>query len=489
MTLPRAARVARLLVGWETDPGHLPERLGHALAELIDEGDLAAGDRLPSEREFAAVLSVSRGTVTEAYNRLRNDGRITSRTGSGSVVTSNHWRETANDARLSTFESRSERVDLSSGALGGLDIVVEHARAALDTSLFVDLVGGDGYDIHGLPNLRAALGKYYADLGVPTTPDEVLVTNGSQQALKLLADTLVSRGDTVIVEDPTYRGALEVFRSRNARLVPLPVEADGPDVDMLERLVRQLRPRLVYVLPIAHNPTGYIVSPEKACQIAEIMDASDSILVEDGSPADLILTDAAPPTPIGAGLASAEWIAVGSASKVFWGGLRIGWIRARQSTLHTLARAKTADDLGSSLVSQLVAVSCLDDLPSARSLRRTYLNGSLQAAIDTLDQHAPEWSWTEPQGGSALWVRLPGTDTTAFAQIARRNGISIVPGPVFSSVGGFQDHLRIPFWKESDQLTVELTCLADLWRARGAPPRPIGLQLPGRGTRRDPRLK
>ncbi|MER6525875.1 aminotransferase class I/II-fold pyridoxal phosphate-dependent enzyme [Streptomyces sp. NPDC001508] len=106
----------------------------------------------------------------------------------------------------------------------------------------------------------------------------------------------------------------------------------------------------------------------------------------------------------------------------------------------------------------------LDDLANARSLRRRHLLRSLRAAVDTLNRHAPEWSWTEPQGGSGLWVRLPGTDTTAFAQTARRNGIVIVPGPVFSSVEGFQDHLRIPFWKDPDELTAGLTRLADLWR-------------------------
>ncbi|MGW3955340.1 aminotransferase-like domain-containing protein [Streptomyces sp. NPDC004752] len=466
MTSPRAARVARLLEGWQSVPGPLPDRLHRALSDLIDQGDLAAGDTLPSERGLAAVLAVSRGTVTEAYTRLRADGQVSSRIGSGSFVALNHQREATGDARLSTFGSRDdEQIDLSSGAPGGLDVVVGHARSALDASLFAELVTQDGYDLHGLPGLRAALGTYYTDLGAPTHPNEVLVTNGSQQALKLLADTLVCRGDTVIVEDPTYRGALEVFRARNARLVPLPLNADGPDVDMLARLVRQLRPRLVYLLPVAHNPTGYVISAEKARRIAEIMDDSDSILVEDGSPADLTLSTPAPPAPIGAALTSAQWIAIGSASKVFWGGLRIGWIRAKESTLHTLLRAKAVEDLGSSVVSQLITMNCLRDLPQARALRRAHLRRGLRAAIETLNQHAPEWSWTEPQGGSAIWVRLPGTDTTAFAQTARRGGIVIVPGPVFSSVEGFQDHLRIPFWKPPDELTAGLTRLTDLWRA------------------------
>ncbi|MGH3585878.1 MAG: PLP-dependent aminotransferase family protein, partial [Pseudonocardia sp.] len=354
------ARLVRLLGGWEAADGPLPQRLHEAIATLIDEGDLAAGDRLPAERSLAAALLVSRGTVTEAYQQLQADGRATSRRGSGWVVTSQLRRGTTSSGLFSTFTSRhDEPIDLSSGAPGGLDLVVGTALRALARPAFAELVAGDGYDLRGLAGLRTALGGYYDARGIPTTADDLIVTNGSQQAMKVLADTLVARGDVVLVEDPTYRGSLEVLRARNARIVPIPVERDGPDAEAVERLVRRLRPRLVYLLPLAHNPTGYVISPEKAKRLARLFDETGTLLVEDGSPADLVFAERIPHS-VGAYMTGTEWVAIGSLSKLFWGGLRVGWIRARKpALLEALARAKAADDLGSSLVSQVVAEECL----------------------------------------------------------------------------------------------------------------------------------
>ncbi|RSN68969.1 aminotransferase-like domain-containing protein [Actinomadura sp. WAC 06369] len=463
MPVSSAARVVRLLQGWENAPGRL-------------------GERLPSERGLAAALSVSRGTVAEAYARLREDGWIGSRTGSGSFASAARGGDAIavpGDARLSTFGGRApERlVDLSSGAPGGLPLVAR-AMAGLDAGLVSRLVAGDGYHVTGLDCLRDALGTYYADLGVPTSAGQILVTSGSQQALKLIAEALVGPGDTVVVEDPSYRGALDVFRARRARLVPVPVESDGPDLRVLERVVEHLRPRLVYLLPAAHNPTGSVVSRGKARRLAEILGRHGTLLVEDGSPADLVFAPGGPPPPVGAALDPAQWIAIGSASKVFWGGLRVGWIRAGEAMVQSLARTKAVEDLGSSVLSQLLTADCLREIAAARAARRAQLGAGLRTAVATLQVEAPEWSWPEPAGGSALWVRLPGTATTAFAQVARRNGISVVPGPVFSSVDGFQDHLRIPFWKEPDELEAGLTRLVRLWRADRGARRPSGARPP-----------
>ncbi|MFV2172748.1 PLP-dependent aminotransferase family protein [Actinomadura sp. LOL_016] len=476
-----AARIARLLQGWENAPGQLGGRLSAAIADLIEHGDIGAGDRLPSERGLAAALSVSRGTVAEAYARLREDGWISSRAGSGSFASAERGGDAIavpGDARLSTFGGRTrEHVDLSSGAPGGLPMVAR-AMAGLDADLVADLVAGDGYHVQGLADLRRALGTYYADLGVPTEAEQILVTSGSQQALKLIAEALVGPDDTVVVEDPSYRGALDVFRSRRARLVPVPVESDGPDLRVLERVVEHLRPRLVYLLPAAHNPTGSVVSRHKARRLAEILGHHGTLLVEDGSPADLVFAPEGPPPPVGAALDPAQWIAVGSASKVFWGGLRVGWIRADEAMVQSLARTKAVEDLGSSVIGQLLTADCLREVAAARAARRAQLGAGLRTAVETLQVRAPEWSWTEPAGGSALWVRLPGTDTTAFAQVARRNGISIVPGPVFSSVDGFQDHLRIPFWREPDELEAGLARLVRLWRADRGGHRASGARPP-----------
>ncbi len=464
-----SARVARLLPGWEGEDGAtLAERLSVAIVELIRQGELPAGVRVPSERHLAEALAVSRGTVTAAYGHLRCERWIESRVGSGSRVLAIRGRPAADesrvDARLNTFNARDRgHVDLTSGTLAGLDLTADVALAALRERL-PELTRGDGYEPQGLPELRREVARYYDLLGAPSSPDQVAITTGSQQALQLVADAFVAPGDTVVVEDPTYRGALDVFRSRGARLVPVPLAADGPDTAALARVVQRLRPRIVYLLPSVHNPTGQVVSPAKARAIASILAASQTLFVEDGSPADLVLDLPRPPTPVGVGLPADRWIALGSTSKLFWGGLRIGWVRGSAALVRRIARIKGIADLGTSLVSQAAGVACLQVADRARSERRRQLLERLELVEGLLHELAPEWSWERPRGGSALWLRMPGTDTRTFAELARRRGVSIVPGPVFSAVDGFADYVRVPFGGDADELRVGVERLVDTWR-------------------------
>lgn len=464
-------RLVRLLAGWDTLPGPLGQRLGTAIADLVDHGDLRGGDRLPSERVLGAALVVSRGTVTEAYDLLRGAHLLESRVGSGSFVTAvgNRGPDPRDEARLASFDDHADAVvhDLSSGAPGGLGLVTEHTGRVLTRAALTDLVAGDGYEPAGSAQLREALAGYYRQRGVPTAPDELLVTSGSQQGLALVAGAVVVPGDVVLVEDPSYRGALDAFRARGARLVPVPMDRDGPRLDVLERLVHQLRPRLFYSLPIAHNPTGLVVTPDRAAGVARVLAGSGTLLVEDGSPADLVLAGDAPPPPVGRHLPAEQWIALGSLSKLFWGGLRIGWVRGPASFLGPLGRAKAVADLGSSPLTQLVAASCLADVDLARRQRRAQLLAGYEATADVLHRYAPEWSWTRPGGGSGLWVHVPGLDAVAFGQSARRHGVLVSPGPLFSAVEGFRDHLRIPFWRSPQEQQVGLRRLVDLWREHG----------------------
>jgi DNA-binding transcriptional MocR family regulator len=462
-----ATRVGRLLYGWGSrEETTLPERLAMALIELIDQGELEAGFRIPSERRLAETLAVSRGTVTSAYARLRSDGWLDSRVGSGSRVLSVKGKPSVDhmqiSGRLSTLHQRSGLLDLTTGALAGLEMTMDLARVAVEERLPA-LLGDEGYAPQGMLELRGEVARYYRDLGAPTTSAEVAITTGAQQALHLLTDAFVAPGDTVLVEDPTFRGAIEVLRNRGAKVASVPVGVDGPDLEVLERMVARLRPRIVYLLPTAHNPTGYVATPTKAAAIAEIVASSDAMFVEDGSPADLLLDRPKPPTPIGVRIPADRWVAIGSISKLFWGGLRVGWIRGSESAIQRITRIKTVADLGTSLVSQLIAVECLRVVDEARRARRAQLQSSLEQAGALLRELAPEWSWEKPQGGSALWVRVPDTDTRALAELGRRCGVSIVPGSFFSPIEGCDDYIRIPFWGDRDELRAGLERLRGAW--------------------------
>ncbi|MBD0708201.1 hypothetical protein BU197_07240 [Streptomyces sp. CBMA291] len=494
--------MSRLLTGWASEgTGPLPRRLADALRELAERGDVAGGTLLPSQRELASVLGVSRSTVTAAYGLLESEGRLESVRGSGSRLRASGAPDGyVTEGRLVSFDARvrtgggADPVDLSSGALPGLGTVAE-AVAALSGEGLGALLTEDGYHPYGLPALREGIAAYYRAAGVPTEAEQILVTAGSQQAVWLVAQALVEPGDTVVVEDPTYRGALEALRARGARLVP--VGGDGPGGEgpaALRRLAGHARPRLVYLQPTVHNPTGHTLDEAARREWRRVLMDLELFTVEDTSCAELFLGAAgsagaaavggafpggeragaprvadqageplaeAAPVPLAAGLPMGSTVTVGTLSKLFWGGLRVGWIRSSPQVVTRLAQIKTSVDLSCSMLDQLVAVRLLDRLPEARARRRAVLRERRDAAEALLRARAPHWEWTRPEGGSALWVRVPGTDTEALAQLARRHGVSVVPGPAFSPVDGFRDRLRLPYARGTDALAAALPVLLE----------------------------
>ncbi|GAA2813480.1 PLP-dependent aminotransferase family protein [Streptomyces showdoensis] len=427
---------------------------------------MPAGTVLPSQRELALVLGVSRSTVTAAYGLLEGEGRLESVRGSGSRlrgagVLDRHPME----GRLASFDARAGTADLSSGALPGLGDVAE-AVGALTAGEVASLLGADGYHPYGLPELREGVAAYYRAAGVPTDAEEILVTAGSQQAVWLVAQALVDPGDTVVVEDPTYRGALEVLRARGARLVP--VGGEGADAAGLRRLCGAVRPRLVYLQPTAHNPTGRSLDGPARREWRGVLGELGLFTVEDTACAELSLDGDGAVVPLVAGLPSGSTVTVGTLSKLFWGGLRVGWVRSSPQVVARLAKIKTSVDLSCSVVDQLVAVRLLAELPRARAGRRAVLRERLDAAEELLRAEAPGWEWTRPAGGPALWVRVPGADTEATAQLARRRGVSVVPGSAFSPVDGFRDRLRLPYARGVEALAAALPTLLDCAARSGA---------------------
>lgn len=266
--------LSRLLTGWASAAdAPLPRLLADSLRELAERGDVLAGTLLPSQRALAAALGVSRSTVTAAFELLEAEGRLESLRGSGSRLrSSGSVGMPAGEGRLASFGAPLAPLDLSSGALDALPDIVAAAQAAagdLERTL-----SGDGYHPYGLPALREGIARSCTEAGLPTGPEHILVTAGSQQALWLIAQGLVEPGDTVLVEDPTYRGALEALRSRGARLVPLAADLHSDAIrTAVNRLAGHVRPRLVYLQPALHNPTGRTMSSSVRGAWAEVLAA------------------------------------------------------------------------------------------------------------------------------------------------------------------------------------------------------------------------
>jgi DNA-binding transcriptional MocR family regulator len=442
-----AAQLARLVGGWadEDGGGSLPALLGGAIEDLVVANALPDGVLLPPQRALATALGVSRSTVTEAYERLESAGVVETRHGSGSRVrrAGAAGASAADDGRMTTFAQRGDSVvDLSSGALPGLPAVArEYAR--LPAADLDRLVATDGYLPGGLPALREVVAARSTAAGLPTSAAQVLVTSGAQQAVWLLARTLLSPGDEVLVEDPSYRGALEAFQACGARLTTVPVRADGIDVDLLERLVTRTRYRALYVQPLAHNPTGTSMPLDRRRRLAEIAARHGITVIEDRCSEDLLLDGRVPPRPLVADLPEDLGVVVGTASKLLWGGLRVGWVRAAEPVVRRLTRIRQGVDLAGAPVDQLVATRLLADADRWVAERRAALTRSLREVEDLLREVRPGWRWTTPTGGVGLWVDV-GTDAAALCARYRQRDVLLVPGPSFSATDGCARHVRLP---------------------------------------------
>jgi DNA-binding transcriptional MocR family regulator len=455
-----AAALARLLGGWTRPDATLATALADAIAELLLSGVLADGTALPSQRTLSQAVGTARATVTEAYELLRAHGRLVSRPGSGArlVAPASALRSGLHtDGRLASFTGHPPGgVDLSSGALPGLPFIAE-AVTRLDLAELRAELDRDGYHPAGHPRLRTAIAAQFDRDGLPTRPEEVLVTSGSQQALWLLAQALLQPGDGVVVEEPTYRGALEVFRARGAALGSVPIRDDGPDLDLLARALDR-GPRVLYCQPVAHNPTGRSVSPGMRRALADELRDRDVLVVEDASSADLVLDDRGVRPFLAASIAPERAVVVGTASKLLWGGLRIGWVRAARPLVDRLTAVRRAVDLGSAVIEQLLTADLVAGTDRARTERSGVLRARLTSTEELLRAQRPEWRWAPPAGGTGLWVDT-GTDAVALAERARRRGTTVVPGPAFSAHGGFGAHLRLPFWHPVEQLEQALATL------------------------------
>lgn len=472
-----ARRLAALLGRWSAGRGPLYLLLSGRLRRLIEEGTLRAGTLLPPDRALAAALAVGRTTVVAAYEELRSEGRIERRQGSGTRVAQAVPLPPAVDGGpenpmfLHLLEPQDGTIVLSCAAPEEPPPEVERAYTGLAFPGPVEL----GYHPAGLARLREAVAARYTARGLPTDPGQVLVTNGAQQALSLLVEHLVAPGDGALVEAPTYAGALDVLRAAGASMLPVACGPEGLDVDRAVRLMAEHRPALAYTVPHHQNPTGSVLPPAAARRLVRAAARYGVVLVDDGVAADLALDGSPAPPPLAA---YGEAVEVGSLSKSVWGGLRVGWLRAREELVLRLARLKSLRDLGGDVASQLAAMRLLEDFDRLR-LRRT---GVLRERHDLLRAELgrllPEWECPPVQGGQTLWVRLPRGDAASFAQVAIRHGVAVLPGPAIDASGGSGDRLRLPFSPAPERLTEGVRRLAEAWDAYTAPlgaPRPVSL--------------
>ncbi|MBX9246910.1 PLP-dependent aminotransferase family protein [Actinotalea ferrariae] len=440
--------------------------LADGLRRAVLDGSLPLATRLPSERELAEALGVSRTTTAAAYQRLREQGFLTTRRGSGSVTTlpSEPGRAgRARDGLPLTGTDDGATVDLAVAAPTAPPQLAEAAARALEA--LPRLLATTGYSHQGLPGLRAQVAARYAARGTPTAPDEVLVTTGAQQAITLVISMVVGPGDRVVVEQPTYPNVLAAIRAAGGRPVPVPVGPHGLDLDLLESTVRQVAPRLVHLTPDHHNPTGQSLDDEGRARVRELAARHRTLVMADETLTDLVL-DGPPPSSITGDATRSGLVAVGSASKSFWGGLRVGWVRGHRDVVGRLATRRAHHDMSTAVLEQLVVEELLARADEVLDVRRAQLRVQRDTLLAAVARHLP-WQVPVPAGGLSTWVDLGAPVSSALAAVAVRHGVRVAPGPLFGADGSFEDRLRLPFSLPAEDLERGVLGLAAAWRSLG----------------------
>jgi DNA-binding transcriptional MocR family regulator len=460
------------LGAWSDGPGPLHRKLGEAIRRAIDQGLLAAGERLPAERELASRLAVSRSTVVTAFDALRAEGLLESRQGSGTRVRQQRsTRRAVPDSGLalspvyrSLIETHDEVISLACAIFPAHPAVAE-AMVDVVTADGPKLLTQIGYAPAGLSEFREAVAAMLTRDGTPTEPDEVLATTGAQQAVNLATQLLVRPGDTMVVESPSFAGTLDVFRARGARLTPVPVDDDGIDVRGVRAAVAATRPAALYLMPTFHNPTGALLAVHRRRELAELAAETGVAIIEDNALENCPLDEDHSPTIAAFAGPEATVLTAGSLGKAAWGGLRMGWLRGPRSLVSRLAELKAMNDLGSPLFDQAVAARLLPQLDQLRDDHRAMLRRNLELVGRLLDDVLPSWEWRRPKGGPSLWVRLPAGTASAFAQVALRYGVEVIPGDVMSPTGEELRYLRFPYSAEPPVLEETVRRLAQAWAA------------------------
>jgi len=336
---------------------------------------------------------------------------------------------------------------------------VEGIRAASNAALDQEPGAALQYGAtEGYQPLREQLSQFMASKGAQdVAPESLIVTTGSQQALDLLGKTLISPGDKVIVEGPTFLATIQCFRLYGAELISAPIDAHGVKTDELEKLIAEHKPKFVYLIPTFGNPSGATLSLERRKQVLEMAVRHQTLVVEDDPYGDLYFGEAPPPSLLALSAqvpGSRELLAhCGSLSKVLSPGLRVGWMIAPPELLAKATMCKQFSDAHTSTFAQATAAQYLQAgrMPATLAKVRAVYAERAQVMGDALRQELGDAiAFVQPQGGLFVWARLTGAggkvqDGNVFAKRAIDQGVAFVPGTPFFCAQPDNATLRLSF--------------------------------------------
>jgi len=299
--------------------------------------------------------------------------------------------------------------------------------------------------------------RYFIKRGLQVSPDEILITNGSQQGLDLIGKVFLNKGDRIIIERPGYLGAIQAFGIFEPEFVPMPLLEDGIDADLFEKALKTGRTKLYHTVINFQNPSGVTYSQQKREQLADIIKGHNMVLVEDNPYGELRFMGEDMPSM--KNYLPDSTIVLGSFSKVVTPGLRLGWICAAPDVMEKIVIAKQSSDLHSNYLSQRAVYQYLidNDLDEHILKIREVYKKQRDLMVSMIEEHFPEEiKCTKPEGGMFLWVTLPeGLSSLHLFKLATKENVAFVPGRAFYVDGGGENTLRLNF-SNSDEQKIEV---------------------------------
>ncbi len=334
-------------------------------------------------------------------------------------------------------------------------------RLTLDAADLAAVTPAHGYGPAGLADLREAIAARHRALGLPTSVEQVHVTNGAQHALDLALGAVTRPGDVVAIEDPTYVGVFDALEARGLRPLPIPLDVVHEASGEFVRLCRGGRARAVVLVPATHSPTGRVRRRADLRRLAERLDMLGLPVVEDNTVADLVFVGRRPPS-LATLCDAVPVISVESMSKVAWGGLRVGWLRAAAHEIDRTVRERSRVDFGTSVPSQLLARQLLEHYDVLVAERRRSLAARAKLFAGLVRERLPEWRGEAPDGGLSTWIDTR-VDAEVLAAHALRHGVTVAPGSSASRLPAARTHLRLCFDRPALELEAAVARLARAW--------------------------
>jgi GntR family transcriptional regulator/MocR family aminotransferase len=439
----------------------LYQQIKEHLRQGILSGSLAADTRLPASRQLAHDLGVNRITVENAYSELEADGLVFSRVGSGTYVLPPNplppvsksnaeaswpfWQQSLQAGNMDTKRApieeilkaagHSNPINFASGISDSRQFPADEFRKTIQTVMRRDGITAMDYgERNGYAPLREGITHILASQGLQTRPENVLITAGSQQAISLVCQTLLKPEDVILVENPTYSIAMELFRTLGFRLVGIPVDNQGMQVEKLEKLLQQHHPKLIYTIPNFHNPTGTCLNNARRRQLILLAERYNIPILEDDFVGDLRYEGRAQPS-LKALDPGGQVIYVSTFSKMLMPGLRVGFLVADGPVYDSLFNLKRLSDLATSTLIQRALEAYVTVGRYQAYLRRScqIFRKRRDAMLEAIDRYLPAGaSFDPPQGGLHLWLRLPeGPSSDELLPLACQQGVAFSPGSNF----------------------------------------------------------